>query len=174
MEGGRLHLHPSPEVDLPPSIFQKENKMPSRREFVGGSAALAVAMPLTGCARHDMADYQAAAAKLRADLSENPDLQQMIRYATLAPNGHNSQPWRFSVNGGFASIIPDLSRRTPVVDPDDHHLFVSLGCAAENLLLAGAAHGRPDLVIRFGHVPALPMSLRRDVTDILIPWEISR
>lgn len=121
--------------------------MPSRREFVAGSAAVAVAMPLAECARHDMADYQVAAAELRASLSENPDLQQMIRYATLAPNGHNSQPWRFSINGGFASIILDLSRRTPVVDPDDHHLFVSLGCAAENLLLAGAAHGRPGQML---------------------------
>jgi hypothetical protein len=29
-----------------------------------------------------------------------------------------------------------------VVDPDDHHLFVNLGCAAENLSLAMAAQGR--------------------------------
>src|SRR5271165_6755664 len=36
-----------------------------------------------------------------------------------------------------------LSRRTPVVDPDDHHLFVSLGCAAENVALASGARGRP-------------------------------
>jgi len=27
------------------------------------------------------------------------------------------------------------------VDPDDHHLFVSLGCAAENLVQAALAHG---------------------------------
>ena len=38
-------------------------------------------------------------------------------------------------------VLPDLSRRTPVVDPDDHHLFVSLGCAAENLALAAMARG---------------------------------
>jgi hypothetical protein len=35
-------------------------------------------------------------------------------------------------------ILPDLSRRCPVVDPDDHHLYVSLGCAAENILQAAA------------------------------------
>jgi len=39
------------------------------------------------------------------------------------------------------SIEPDLSRRCPAVDPDDHHLFVSLGCAAENLAQAGLANG---------------------------------
>jgi hypothetical protein len=30
-----------------------------------------------------------------------------------------------------------------VVDPDDHHLYASLGCAAENLSIAAAATGRP-------------------------------
>src|SRR5690606_28452554 len=31
--------------------------------------------------------------------------------------------------------------RCPAVDPDDHHLFASLGCAAENLVHAAAATG---------------------------------
>lgn len=39
------------------------------------------------------------------------------------------------------SILPDLSRRCPAVDPDDHHLYVSLGCAAENLIHAALANG---------------------------------
>lgn len=117
--------------------------MQSRRQFICQSTAAMALLPLAACARADAMDYQKAAAKLRTGLSENPDMQEMLRFATLAANSHNSQPWRFSINGSNASIIPDLSRRTPVVDPDDHHLFISLGCAAENLLLAGAAHGRP-------------------------------
>jgi nitroreductase len=36
---------------------------------------------------------------------------------------------------------PDRARRTPAVDPDDHHLFCTLGCAAENLIIAAAARG---------------------------------
>lgn len=39
------------------------------------------------------------------------------------------------------AIEPDLSRRCPVVDPDDHHMFVSLGCATENLVHAALASG---------------------------------
>lgn len=39
------------------------------------------------------------------------------------------------------TILPDFSRRCPVVDPDDSHLFKSLGCAAENLVHAAAAQG---------------------------------
>jgi nitroreductase len=94
-----------------------------------------------------MADYDRAVAQQRAALAANPDVFELARYATLAPNGHNTQPWRFSIDGKTVAITPDRSRRTPVVDPDDHHLFVSLGCAAENMLLAGAARGMPGAAI---------------------------
>lgn len=91
-----------------------------------------------------MRDYDAYSARLRAPLS--PDITEVIRYATLAANGHNTQPWRFRVTGDVIEIRPDPARRTPVVDPDDHHLFVSLGCAAANLAIAAAASGRPGEV----------------------------
>ena len=90
-----------------------------------------------------MEEYNASVAATRAALSERPEMQDFIRYATLAANGHNTQPWRFRIGEGRIEILPDFSRRTPVVDPDDHHLFVSLGCAAENLALAAGARGRP-------------------------------
>lgn len=59
--------------------------------------------------------------------------------ATLSANGHNTQPWAFRLADRRVTILPDFSRRTAVVDPDDHHLYVSLGCAAENLIIAAAA-----------------------------------
>lgn len=74
-------------------------------------------------------------------------LKELIRYATLAPSGHNTQCWRFRITDESIVILPDLSRRTPVVDPDDHHLYVSLGCAAENLSLAARAFGMLGEVI---------------------------
>jgi hypothetical protein len=89
-----------------------------------------------------MADYEAYSARLRAELVPS-DIQDVIRYATLAANSHNTQPWRFHVGESSIDILPDFVRRTPVVDPDDHHLFVSLGCAAANLALAAAGSGRP-------------------------------
>ena len=72
----------------------------------------------------------------------DPGIADIIRYATLAANGHNTQPWQFRVEESAIEILPDLSRATPVVDPDNHHLLVSLGCAAENLLIAATATGR--------------------------------
>jgi hypothetical protein len=67
--------------------------------------------------------------------------RELVRYATLAPSSHNTQCWKFHLAEGAIEIRPDPSRRCPAVDPDDHHLFVSLGCAAENLVQAALAHG---------------------------------
>ncbi len=69
------------------------------------------------------------------------DYVSLVRYATLAASSHNTQPWKFKVERGRILILPDLSRHCPAVDPDDHHLYASLGCATENLLLAAQAAG---------------------------------
>ena len=68
-------------------------------------------------------------------------LVEMIRYATLAANGHNTQPWKFAVRQDAIEIHADTSRHLPVVDPENRELWISLGCALENLLLAARAAG---------------------------------
>jgi hypothetical protein len=67
--------------------------------------------------------------------------QELIRYATLAPSSHNTQCWKFAPESHAISILPDPLRRCPAVDPDEHHVFVSLGCATENLVHAALAYG---------------------------------
>jgi hypothetical protein len=59
----------------------------------------------------------------------------------LAANGHNTQPWRFAIKENAIEIHPDYTRRLPVVDPDDRELWISLGCALENLIVAARAAG---------------------------------
>ena len=93
------------------------------------------------------AGYDGAVAAGRRAISHPTELVWLIRQATLSPSGHNIQPWRFRVGERQIDIMADLSRRTPVVDPDDHHLFVSLGCAADTLAIAAAAHGKPGLLV---------------------------
>ena len=85
--------------------------------------------------------YTQAAANRRKALPADPDMRDLVRFATLAANSHNTQPWKFRIAENTVDILPDFSRRTPVVDPDDHHLFVSLGCGAENLAIAANARG---------------------------------
>jgi nitroreductase len=117
----------------------------NRRAFLVGGAALAVVagggVALGIRQMGSSSGYADASDALRAPLPENADWKEIIRFATLAANGHNTQPWRFRVSDRRVEILPDFSRRTPIVDPDDHHLFVNLGCAAENLLLAAGARG---------------------------------
>ena len=67
--------------------------------------------------------------------------KELVRYATLAANSHNTQPWQFRLSDHAISIAPDEARRLAVIDPDNHHLFASLGCATENLVHAAAAFG---------------------------------
>ena len=121
--------------------------MTTRRNLLAGGAVLVVAGAGASfsVARNmgSLDHYRAAVALMRVPTGRDPDLASLLRYATLAPSGHNAQPWKFSVSPGRIDILPDLTRRTPVVDPDDHHLFVSLGCAAENLSLASSGQGLP-------------------------------
>lgn len=68
-------------------------------------------------------------------IKENQILQ-LIKLAAHAPSGHNTQPWRFSYDEHSITIRPDFTRALPVVDADNHALYISLGCALENLLIA--------------------------------------
>lgn len=148
--------------------------MVERRHVLMGGGALAVfgaGTTYLGLRQMgSMEDYTASVAATRAALSQRPEMLDFIRYATLAPNGHNTQPWQFRIGKGRIEIRPDFSRRTPIVDPDDHHIFVSLGCAAENLSIAAGARGQPgDLsfepandgaaVLTLGGEPSGPVAL---------------
>jgi nitroreductase len=117
-----------------------------RRNILIGGGALVLAGGATAFASMrqmgSMDAYNASVAATRARLSEAPEMRDLIRYATLAANSHNTQPWRFKVADGSIQMLPDFTRRIPVVDGDDHHIFASLGCAAENLAIAASARGK--------------------------------
>jgi hypothetical protein len=120
----------------------------SRRRFVSSAPALlGGASVVSACSQGSDADgYEAVAARTwqagsLASIDRAALGQELVRCATLAPSSHNTQCWKFAVRDKAITILPDLSRRCPAVDPDDHHVFVSLGCATENLIQAAAAHG---------------------------------
>lgn len=119
--------------------------MAMRRQLLLGAAACSVAAPgMIGCT--SAASEAEAARTLRRPFStgsgDRPTvMRELVRYATLAPSSHNTQCWTFRLQPHSITITPDLSRRCPVVDPDEHHLHVSLGCATENLAQAALAHG---------------------------------
>jgi nitroreductase len=119
--------------------------MKRRSILIGGgalAAAGAAAAYLGTRQIGSMDEYNASVAATRAALEQNPEMRELVRFATLAANAHNTQPWRFRISESQIEILPDRTRRTPAVDPDEHHLYASLGCAAENLSLAAGAGGR--------------------------------
>lgn len=61
---------------------------------------------------------------------------RIVKYAVKAPSCHNTQPWRFKIRDNQIYLLPDFTRTLPVVDKDNHALYISLGCALENMILA--------------------------------------
>ena len=112
-----------------------------RRQFIATALGLSAAAISSLPAAAATMTYDDAVKASRGPLQAVPRDRELVRFATLAANSHNTQPWIFSARGNEISIAPDFARRCPAVDPDDHHLFVSLGCAAENLIVAASALG---------------------------------
>jgi hypothetical protein len=69
-------------------------------------------------------------------LSDSTFFKELVEFGIKAPSGHNSQPWHFTLAQHQIQIHPDMSRSLPVVDADDHELYISLGCAVENICIA--------------------------------------
>ena len=86
------------------------------------------------------------------------DFPAIVECATRAPSGHNTQPWLFTLNADAITISPDFRKRLPVVDPADRELFISLGCAAENLRIAASHYGYASTTA-VNPTGAIPVSL---------------
>lgn len=70
------------------------------------------------------------------------------RIATFAPSTHNSQPWRFFVQGNRLDLNADRSRLLTVVDPDGRELIISCGAALFHLRLVLRYFGYTPIVER--------------------------
>jgi hypothetical protein len=120
----------------------------SRRQFVASAPiALGGVSLLSACSPESIPEgYEAVARRIRrasplVGIDGEALSRELVRYATLAPSSHNTQCWKFTIASQAITIRPDPLRRCPAVDPDEHHVFVSLGCATENLVHAALAHG---------------------------------
>lgn len=122
--------------------------MISRRQFVGSvPAVLGGASVLSACSQaSDPEGYEAVAANTRrtgplTGMEGQALTHRLVRCATLAPSSRNTQCWKFAAEDKASTMRPNPTRRCPAVDSDDHHLFVTLGCATENLFQAAPDHG---------------------------------
>lgn len=70
----------------------------------------------------------------------------LVRAAVLAANAHNAQPWRFRVSKDRVDVFSDPSRSIGAMDSLGREMQISLGCAIENLVVAGPPNGRTPTV----------------------------
>jgi nitroreductase len=73
--------------------------------------------------------------------STEEQLRFLVGYAVLAPSVHNTQPWAFAVEGNQVRLFADHSRCLKAADRDMRDLYVSLGCALENLAISAEHFG---------------------------------
>lgn len=69
------------------------------------------------------------------------DNLDLVRAAILAANAHDSQPWLFRLAPSSVDLYADTARNLASIDPFRREMYISLGCALENLLLAAQANG---------------------------------
>lgn len=114
-----------------------------RREFikqgvVAGGLMAGAGLAGTGCSRHPR---RSLVADDPADLKDAGNISatgpRILYYASLAPSGHNSQPWAVrELDPGKWIVGSDRNRWLSVVDPDNREVLLSIGAFTENLVQA--------------------------------------
>lgn len=67
---------------------------------------------------------------------------EVLYLASLAPSGHNTQPWMITIKGPKRwGIGSDRTRWLPAVDPDNREMMLSIGAFVENLSAAAGIQG---------------------------------
>ncbi|WP_084576564.1 Acg family FMN-binding oxidoreductase [Sporomusa malonica] len=67
---------------------------------------------------------------------------EILYLASLAPSGHNTQPWTITIKGPKRWVIgSDMTRWLPAVDPDNREMMLSIGAFIENLSVAAGIQG---------------------------------
>lgn len=65
----------------------------------------------------------------------------LLEYGVLAPSSHNSQPWAFEIEENNIRVFADTSRQLEIADPGRRELYLSVGCALENLTITADHFG---------------------------------
>ena len=76
-----------------------------------------------------------------------PGPSAVVAAGVLAANPHNSQPWRFRLDGSAIELALDERRALGPVDPFLRQMWLGTGCALENMVVGAAGLGRPVEVV---------------------------
>ncbi len=116
----------------------------NRRNFIGIAGGTLVAVGAGAYILSDRSTF--TRSDLIADKSQNiklqPDEREILFLASLAPSGHNTQPWFVQYLEPFHWIIGnDKSKWLPAVDPNQRETMLSIGTFLQNLEYAAESFG---------------------------------
>lgn len=115
----------------------------SRRTMIVGAGGAAVALIGGGAYWRVTRQPTTAIAPWKIDPVPPADIRlDALRYAILAPNPHNRQPWLVHLEGSDAlTITCDLAKRLPETDPFDRQIVIGFGTFIELARIAAAERG---------------------------------
>lgn len=119
--------------------------MLSRRNVILGAGTATVA--LIGIAGWWRVSRVPETAKLPWQLKASTPVEDVrldaLRYAILAPNPHNRQPWLLRLVGeDSVALYCDLDRRLPATDPYDRQILIGFGTFSELAVIAATTRGQ--------------------------------
>ena len=90
-------------------------------------------------------DYKEILEEANSKLLSKPDnescelnkieIEELIKYATMAPSGGNVQPWKWLYKNKTLLLFNDINRSTSILNYKNTASMLSLGAATENLVL---------------------------------------
>ena len=115
-----------------------------RKKFIGIAGGTAVATGATAYLLSDRSNLVRADIEPTSDRNTTlkPDEKEILSLASLAPSGHNTQPWFVQYLEPYHWMIGnDKSKWLPAVDPTQRETILSIGAFIQNLEYAASSFG---------------------------------
>ena len=113
------------------------------------------------------------------DHGDVAEIRSILELARRAPSVHNTQPWRWRIDGRVLELRADRSRQLRVADPVGRNFMISCGCAVHHAVVGAGALGwrasvdllpepaDPDVLARMQLVPVAVPDDSRDVLRVI-------
>jgi len=135
---------PARSAEPPGSAAEMSRRTLLRRVGLGLGTVLVTGSGAIGYRAYDQGVLEAgkgAAYEPWSNWNEHAALLPLVGAAILAPSPHNAQAWLFGVGRNQIDVYADPARNTGAIDPFKREMYVGLGAALENLVLAAQASG---------------------------------
>jgi hypothetical protein len=125
-------------------MLAKKLQIMNRRNFIASAGSSIIIGGVTYYLLSDKNNFVRADNKQNdpISISLNPDEREILFLASLAPSGHNTQPWFVKYVEPYHWIIGnDKNRWLPGVDPTQRETILSIGAFLQNLEYAASSLG---------------------------------